>query len=125
MNTHRDIRSGSCFEGIKLKIQCHECDKTRCGCSKRPAVNMGTSEEQAEWSGVGLMRTLRKNSIIRQVQRTSKNLKIEDSRKRYEGLIANKRAECENREEETSENSVRQKEVKTVSREISSTVKRR
>jgi len=37
-------------------------------------------------------------TIISQVQRTSKNQKGEDSRKRYEGL-ANKRAECENREE--------------------------
>jgi len=71
------------------------------------------------------MCTVGKKTVIRQVQRTSKNQKGEDSRKRYAGLIANKRAECENREEETSENSVRQKEVKMVSREISSTVKGR
>jgi hypothetical protein len=44
---------------------------------------------------------------------------------RYEGLIAKKRAECENREDERSENSVRQKEVKTVRKEIRSTVKGR
>jgi hypothetical protein len=71
------------------------------------------------------MRTAGKKAIIRQVQRTSKNQKVEDSRKRYEGLIANKRAECENREKESSENSVRQKEVQTVKKEIRSTVKGR
>lgn len=72
-----------------------------------------------------MRRTVEKKTIVRQVQRTSKNQRGEDSRKRYEGLIANKRTQCENREEETSENSVRQKEVKTVKREISSTVKGR
>jgi len=71
------------------------------------------------------MRTAGKKTIIRQVQRTSKNQKGEDSRKGYEGLIANKRAECENREEEMSENSVRQKEVKTARKEIRSTIKGR
>jgi hypothetical protein len=71
------------------------------------------------------MRTAGKKTIIRQVQRTSKNQKGEDSRKRYEGLIANNRAECENREEERSENSMRQKEVNTVREEIRSMVKGR
>lgn len=85
---------------------------------------MGASEEQAEQSGVGLMKTVGKKTIIRQVQRTSKNQKGENSTKRYEGLIANKRAECENGDER-AENSVRQKEVKTVRKEISSMVKGR
>jgi hypothetical protein len=71
------------------------------------------------------MRTAGKKTAIRQVQRTSKNQKGEDSRKRYEGLIANKRAECENREEEKSENSMRQKEVNTVRKKIRSTVQGR
>jgi hypothetical protein len=48
VNTDRNIRSGPYFEGIKLMIQCHEYDKTRSGCPKRAAVNVGTSEEQAE-----------------------------------------------------------------------------
>lgn len=48
MNTYRGIRSGPSFEGIKLKIQCHAYDRTRCGYPKRAEVNMGTSEEQAE-----------------------------------------------------------------------------
>ena len=47
VNTHRDIRSGPYFEGMKLTIQCHEYDKTRCRYPKRAAVNVGTSEEQA------------------------------------------------------------------------------
>jgi hypothetical protein len=45
------------------------------------------------------VRTAWKKTIISHVQRSSKNQKCEDSRKRNEGLIANKRAECENREE--------------------------
>ena len=72
-----------------------------------------------------MMWTAGKKTVIRQVQRTSKNQKGEDSRKRYEGLIVNKRAECEDREEERSENSVRQKEVNMVRKEIRSTVKGR
>ena len=48
VSTHRDIRSGPCFEGIKLTIQCHEYDNTRCGYPRRAAVSMGASEEQAE-----------------------------------------------------------------------------
>jgi hypothetical protein len=48
VNTHRDIRSGPYLKGIKVMIQCHEYDKTRCGYPNRAAVNVGTSEEQAE-----------------------------------------------------------------------------
>jgi hypothetical protein len=48
VNTHTDIRSGPCFEGVKLTIQCHEYDKTRCGYPKGAAVNVTTSEEEAE-----------------------------------------------------------------------------
>jgi hypothetical protein len=40
------------------------------------------------------MRTAGNKTTIRRVQRTSKNQKGEDIKKRYEGLIANRRAEC-------------------------------